>query len=91
MVEITSLVVENIRLAGDLIERRYEEKTEVVFRIEEEIDAKVKSAREKHFVRYCEKVCHAEASPIFVEMLIHLERISDHCQNIAEYVADLKE
>jgi phosphate uptake regulator len=24
-------------------------------------------------------------------MLIHLERISDHCTNIAEYVSDIKE
>jgi phosphate uptake regulator len=24
-------------------------------------------------------------------MLIHLERISDHCNNIAEYVLDIKE
>jgi phosphate uptake regulator len=24
-----------------------------------------------------------------VEMLIHLERISDHCENIAEYISDI--
>lgn len=36
------------------------------------------------------KVCNAEAGPVFVEIMIHLERISDHCQNIAEYVAELK-
>ena len=90
MEEITRLVAENMRHAGDLIERRDEEKTAIVFRIEEEIDAKVRSAREMHLVRYCNKLCPAAAGPIFVEMLFHLERISDHCQNIAEYIADLK-
>ncbi|MDO9586234.1 MAG: Na/Pi cotransporter family protein [Syntrophales bacterium] len=91
MEEITRLVAENMRHTGDLIERRDEEKTAIVLRIEEEIDIKVKSAREMHLVRYYKKVCRAEAGPIFVEMLIHLERISDHCQNIAEYIADLRD
>jgi hypothetical protein len=31
----------------------------------------------------------AEAGPIFVEYLIQLERVSDHCQNIADYTGDL--
>ncbi len=88
--EIVRLVGENLALAGELLEKRDEDKINAVSRLEEEIDAKVKAAREAHLVRYCEKVCHAEAGPVFVELLIHLERISDHCQNIAEYVAELK-
>ena len=84
------LVGKNLAYAVELLETLNSEKSSLVFRIEEEIDVKVKTAREQHLVRYCEKVCHAEAGPIFVEILIHLERISDHCQNIAEYVAGLK-
>ncbi len=84
------MVAQNLDYAGELLETLRGEKSGQVFRLEEAIDAKVKSAREGHLVRYCEKVCHAEAGPIFVEILIHLERISDHCQNIAEYVAELK-
>jgi phosphate:Na+ symporter len=42
-------------------------------------------------VRFCEKVCNAEAGPVFVEIMIYLERISDHCQSIADYVAELKQ
>ncbi len=89
MREISALVGRNLDLAGEMLETLKGEQSGLVFRIEEEVDAKVKAAREKHLVRYCEKVCQAEAGPIFVEILIHLERVSDHCQNIAEYVNDL--
>jgi Na+/phosphate symporter len=58
---------------------------------EEEVDVKVKDARERHIKRFHKRLCRAEAGPFFVEMLIHLERISDHCNNIAEYVLDIKE
>ena len=60
-------------------------------RRENEIDTAVKGARERHLVRFHERLCQAEAGPVFIEMLIHLERISDHCQNIAEHVAGLEQ
>jgi phosphate:Na+ symporter len=88
--EISGMIGKNINYAVELLETLQGEKSGPVFLLEKEIDAKVKSAREEHLVRYCEKVCHAEAGPIFIEILIHLERISDHCENIAECVADLK-
>jgi len=56
---------------------------------EECIDDAVRQAREAHLVRFHQGVCQAEAGPIFLEMLIHLERISDHCQNIADDAAGL--
>ncbi len=54
---------------------------------EEKIDIAVWIAREKHLERFHKKLCQTEAGPVFVEMLVNLERISDHCQNIAEHVA----
>jgi phosphate:Na+ symporter len=88
---IIRLVSENLRESAFLIEQRDEKKVYNISLREEEIDEKVKEAREKHLVRFHKRVCQAEAGPIFIEMLIHLERISDHCQNIAEYVYDIKE
>jgi len=90
MQEIAQLVAENLAHAANLLGKRDDEEMALLFRLEDEIDARVKSARESHLVRYCEKVCNAEAGPVFVEIMIHLERISDHCQNIGEYVAELK-
>lgn len=89
--EITSLVNQNINEAMSLIEISDKEKIVSVIQREEEIDEKVKEARNNHLKRFHNRLCNTEAGLIFVEMLIHLERISDHCNNIAEYILDIKE
>ncbi len=86
---IESLVGMNIADAVYLIRHGDGDRSAAVARRENEIDTAVKGARERHLVRFHERLCQAEAGPVFIEMLIHLERISDHCQNIAEHVADL--
>ncbi|HOF04526.1 MAG TPA: Na/Pi cotransporter family protein [Syntrophales bacterium] len=86
---IEGLVGMNIADAVYLIRRGDGDRSTAVARRENEIDAAVKEAREKHLVRFHRRLCQAEAGPVFIEMLIHLERISDHCQNIAEHVAEL--
>lgn len=88
---INGLVAENLDHTVSLLEVRDEEKIREITRREEEIDAQVKAARERHLVRYHKRICQAEAGPIFIEILIHLERISDHCENIAEHIHDLKD
>jgi phosphate:Na+ symporter len=88
--EIEQRATENLRDAVSLISERDAEKIKNISLREEDIDVRVKEARERHLVRYYEGICQAEAGPIFIEMLIHLERISDLCQNVAEYVDELK-
>jgi phosphate:Na+ symporter len=89
--EIEEEASENLRDAVSLIGERDAEKIANIAMREEDIDMSVKEAREKHLVRYYEGICQAEAGPIFIEMLMHLERISDLCQNVAEYVDELKD
>jgi len=89
LTDIEKQVAANIADAGLLIRKHDGNRTENVYRRENDIDSAVKEAREKHLVRFHKRLCPAEAGPVFIEMLIHLERISDHCQNIAEHVADL--
>jgi len=89
--EIVRLVSHNLDEALSLIEVSDMEKINSIIRREEEIDIEVKEARNKHLKRFHNRLCSTEAGLIFVEMLIHLERISDHCNNIAEYVLDVKE
>jgi Na+/phosphate symporter len=36
-------------------------------------------------------MCRAEAGPIFVDILVNLERISDHCLVIAEHIKNIEE
>jgi phosphate:Na+ symporter len=89
--EIEEEASENLRDAVSLIGKRDAEKIANIAMREEDIDMSVKEAKERHLVRYYEGICPAEAGPIFVELLIHLERISDLCENVAEYVDELKD
>lgn len=89
--EIIDLVNKNIDEALTIISTPDDQKIRSIISREEVIDTKVKESREKHIERFHKRVCQAEAGPFFVEMLIHLERISDHCNNIAEYVWDIKD
>jgi len=91
LVEVENLVAENLRDAISLIDHSDREKIKNVNVREGKVDCKVKEARERHLVRYYNGVCPADAGPFFVEMLLHLERISDLCQNVAEYVDELRE
>ncbi len=89
--EIERLTAGNLDDAVSLTEKYDEDKVKRISRREEDVDARVKDAREGHLVRYCNGICRAESGPIFVEMLIHLERISDLCQNVADYIDEIKE
>ena len=87
--EILSLVEHNLNDATKLLEIFNAEIVKDVFRREEEIDIRVKESLDNHLKRFHLRECGPEAGPIFVEMLGHLERISDLCNNIAEYVWDI--
>ncbi|MEN6468397.1 MAG: Na/Pi cotransporter family protein [Smithella sp.] len=87
--EILALVEQNLTDASALLEIFNTEIVKDVFNREEEIDIRVKESLENHLKRFHLRECSPESGPIFVEMLGHLERISDHCDNIAEYVRDI--
>ncbi len=87
--EILALVEQNLTDASALLEIFNTEIVKDVFNREEEIDIRVKESLENHLKRFHLRECSPESGPIFVEMLAHLERISDHCNNIAEYVRDI--
>jgi phosphate:Na+ symporter len=90
MREIEGLIKENLDDALALVEDGEIGRTADIHRREALVDELVKQAREKHLERFHRRVCRAEAGPIFLEMLINLERISDHCENIAEYAEILE-
>ena len=88
--EILELVKGNLMDASAMMENFNTEKVKDVIRREEKIDVKVREALDNHLRRFHSRECSPEAGPIFVEMLGHLERISDLCNNIAEYVWDIQ-
>lgn len=89
--EIIALVTQNLDDAMSLIDVSDNDKINGVIKREDEVDLQVKESRNKHLKRFHNRLCTTEAGIIFVELLIHLERISDHCTNIAEYILDIRE
>jgi phosphate:Na+ symporter len=88
--EIIELVSQNIEGAVSMIEKPDVQKNSEIVEREELIDVKVKESRDKHLERFHKRLCDPDAGPIFVEMLLHLERISDLCNNISEYMCDIQ-
>ncbi len=52
---------------------------------ESRVDRLVQEFRDKQLSRFHSRVCQAQNCPIFVEVLVNMERISDHCENVAQY------
>ena len=87
--KIYELVAKNLEDAASLINKKNKAKIKAILEREEEIDEAVEQARDNHLIRFYEGICLAMAGPIFNDMLINFERISDHCVNIAEDVEKL--
>ncbi len=51
--------------------------------LEETIDEMIELLRERHICRLKEGKCSIDSGVIFMEILTNLERISDHCSNVA--------
>ena len=88
--EIAELINRNMADAVSLLDGADTELITRIFAREDRIDRLVREARRRHQERYLSCICQPEAGPIYIEMLIRLERMSDHCENIAEYARDLK-
>lgn len=54
--------------------------------LEETIDLMIETLRNKHITRLKDGICNLESGIIFLEVLTNLERVSDHCSNIAARV-----
>lgn len=89
--EIIELVSRNFDDAVFMIAKPDIQKNSEIVEREELVDVKVKESRDKHLERFHKRLCDPDAGPIFVEMLMHLERISDLCNNISEYMCDIQD
>ena len=57
-----------------------------IISLENEMDKKEQKMRESHMNRLNEGKCDPRTTVIFLEIIHTMERISDHCHNIAEFV-----
>ncbi|MTH52434.1 sodium-dependent phosphate transporter [Bacillus mangrovi] len=57
-----------------------------VLEAEEKIDRMERALRKQHVLRMNSGECNAQAGMVFVDIISNLERIGDHCVNVAEAV-----
>ncbi len=88
---VGSLLSRDIEDALSLLEKRDDERIALIMERHERAARMIKDATERHLERFYAKVCEAEAGPIFVDILVNLKWISDHCRTIAENIAGLTE
>ena len=67
---------------------RIKETAEDVIKKEEMLDTMERKYRKQHIIRVNEGKCSAQAGIVFVDVIINLERMGDHCVNIAESIID---
>lgn len=84
--DVGGLVKENLVEAASIIDHKNIKKIRDIIERERNVNVKIKNAVAKHMERFYEKVCRAEAGPIYIDILVNLERISDHCEMIAQLV-----
>jgi len=92
--EIEALIVDNLNMTCTLLERNGYTQMDhnLIHKIieqEDQIDMKTKLAEENHLVRFHNRICSDDSGPAFVEYLAQLERVADHCHNIANYMKKL--
>lgn len=78
--------------AFEVMEKGFEDTSEgdsrEVLKIEDEVDALEKTLRENHIERLNAGKCTTMSGIIFLDVISNLERISDHCSNVALFVLD---
>ena len=89
--EIGKLVIKNLESATSLLEKWNNETINKIFEINRKVELYIKNATEQHLERFYKKACRAEAGPIFIDILLNLERTSYHCKVIAERMEKLGE
>ncbi len=75
-------------LDGALAAYKQDDKTmaSIAKQCEEQVDALEKKLRDKHISRLSKGKCEPTAGVLFLDLLVNLERVADHADNIAGYV-----
>ncbi|MFN3699421.1 MAG: PhoU domain-containing protein, partial [Dictyoglomus sp.] len=82
--EIRKLIGDNIKDSFAMIKDSLSNYLDEVLQREERVDYMVRSSKESHIERMRKGICNPIAGLIFSDLLIDLERISDHCVNISQ-------
>lgn len=86
--EIGYVTLSSIDAAIKCIDEPNEENIQLVRKYEDEVDVLQKTYRTKHLKRLANGECNVVAGIVFLDTIGNLERISDHANNIADYVSN---
>ena len=84
--DMTDAVQEAFRCAVKAREERSVTSARKVSACEDLVDSLRDEQKERHMERLSKGECKPEAGHVFIEIIDNLERISDHAQNVAEYI-----
>mgnify|MGYP004639696117 CR=1 FL=1 len=85
---LTKAVKEVLSLSLSAFENKDTEIAARVEPLEEVIDELKEILRTRHIIRMKEGLCTAEVGFVWADLLTNLERVSDHCSNIAGCILD---
>lgn len=88
--EIGRLIIQTVDLTSSVIENNNRDKLYIIIDMAEKAELLIKEAVDRHLQRFYQRICRAEAGPIFVDMLVNLEGISRHCRIIAGHLKSLE-
>ena len=88
LAEITDAVYEGFQMAVSARTNGSLEEARAVGRIEDKVDLLRDDQKERHIDRLSRGECVPEAGIVFIEIVDNLERISDHAQNLADYLIE---
>lgn len=88
-------IIDHVMLTLDtIIEAMVEgsgEKSELVIEMEDRMDDMEKKSRQNHISRMHSSEASIQSGVIFLDLLSNLERVSDHCNNIAQSILALQD
>ena len=84
--ELSDAVLEAYRNAVKAREEHSVASARKVSACEDLVDSLRDEQKERHMERLSKGECKPEAGHVFIEIIDNLERISDHAQNVAEYI-----
>lgn len=86
--KIVEVTKNTLLLSYRALEKQDKSVAEQVLTHEEMIDELQATYRKAHIRRLNEGKCNGNNGAVFLDVLVNLERIGDHCRNIAEYVLE---
>lgn len=82
-------VREIVGLSVECVKTNDCEKAALVEPLEQTIDSLCNSIKDRHIQRLQKKLCTTEQGFILTDILTDLERVADHCSNMAGYIIEL--